>query len=99
MEHEGTRGNRKKFDDATSQNGGWNRNSKAAGQTSTNNLSSVDDLLVEHRIKLDAPEDVLKETNPLLTSFTSARSKICEPRRSGIEKSTYCKAQSKLREG
>jgi hypothetical protein len=55
--------------------------SKAAGQTSTNNLSSVVDLLVEHRIKLDAPEHVLKETNPLLTSFTSARSKICEPKK------------------
>ena len=43
--------------------------SKAAGQTSTNNLSSVVDLLVEHRIKLDALEHVLKETNPLLHEF------------------------------
>jgi hypothetical protein len=39
--------------------------SKAAGQQSTNTLSSVVDLLVEHRIKLDALEYVLKETNPL----------------------------------
>ena len=40
--------------------------SKAAGQPSTNTLSSVVDLLVEHRIKLDALEQVLKETNPLV---------------------------------
>jgi hypothetical protein len=40
--------------------------SKAAGQQSTNTLSRVVDLLVEHRIKLDALEYVLKETNPLV---------------------------------
>jgi len=39
--------------------------SKAAGQPSPNSLSRVVDLLVEHRIKLDALEHVLKETNPL----------------------------------
>ena len=39
--------------------------SKAAGQSSTNTLSRVVDLLAEHRIKLDALEHVLKETNPL----------------------------------
>jgi hypothetical protein len=39
--------------------------SKAAGQSSTNTLSSVVDLLVESRIKLDALEYVLKETNPI----------------------------------
>ena len=39
--------------------------SKAAGQPSTNAFSRVVDLLVEHRIKLDALEHVLKETNPL----------------------------------
>ena len=39
--------------------------SKAAGQPSTNTFSTVVDLLVEHRIKLDALEHVLKETNPL----------------------------------
>lgn len=31
-----------------------------------NTLSSVVDLLVEHKIKLDAWEYVLKETNPLV---------------------------------
>jgi len=40
--------------------------SKAGGQPSTNTLSRVVDLLVEHRIKLDALEHVLKETNPLV---------------------------------
>jgi hypothetical protein len=39
--------------------------SKASGQPSTNTLSGVVDLLVQHRIKLDALEHVLKETNPL----------------------------------
>lgn len=39
--------------------------SKAVGQQSTNNLSSVVDLLIEDRIKLDALVHVLKETNPL----------------------------------
>jgi len=40
--------------------------SKAAGQQSTKTLSRVVDLLVEYRIKLDALEHVLKETNPLV---------------------------------
>jgi hypothetical protein len=39
--------------------------SKAAGQPLTNTLSSFVDLLVEHGIKLDALEQVLKKTNPL----------------------------------
>ena len=39
--------------------------SKAAGQPSTNALTRIVDLLVEQRIKLDALEHVLKETNPL----------------------------------
>ena len=40
--------------------------SKDTGQPSMNALSRVVDLLVEHRIKLDALEYVLKETNPLV---------------------------------
>jgi hypothetical protein len=40
--------------------------SKVAGQPPTNTLSRVVDLLVEYRIKLDALEHVLKETNPLV---------------------------------
>ena len=40
--------------------------SKSAGRPSTNAFRIVIDLLVEHRIKLDALEHVLKETNPLV---------------------------------
>ena len=43
--------------------------SKAAGLPPTDTLSRVVDLLVEHRIKLDALEHVLKETNPLVHEF------------------------------
>ena len=39
---------------------------KAAGQPSTSAFSRVVDILVEHRIKLDALEHVLKETDPLI---------------------------------
>jgi hypothetical protein len=40
--------------------------SKTTGQPSANSLSRVVELLVEHKIKLDALEGVLKETNPLV---------------------------------
>ena len=40
--------------------------SKTSGQPSTDTLSRVVDILVEHRIKLDALEHVLKETNPIV---------------------------------
>lgn len=40
--------------------------SKAAGQPSMNTLTKVVDLLVEHKIKLDALERVLKDINPPL---------------------------------
>jgi hypothetical protein len=43
--------------------------SKVAGQPLPNALIKVVDLLVEHRIKLDALEHVLKETNPLVHDF------------------------------
>jgi hypothetical protein len=43
--------------------------SKTTGQPSTNAFSRVLDLLVEHSIKLDALEHVLKETNPLVHEF------------------------------
>jgi hypothetical protein len=42
---------------------------QAAGQGSNNDLSRVVDLLVEQRIKLDALEQILKETNPLMHEF------------------------------
>jgi hypothetical protein len=40
--------------------------SKAADQPSMNTFSSIVDLLIEHRIKLAALEQVLKETDPLI---------------------------------
>jgi hypothetical protein len=40
--------------------------SKAAGQPSTNTFRGIVDLLVDQRIRIDAWEDVLKETNPVL---------------------------------
>jgi hypothetical protein len=42
---------------------------KAPGQPSPNALCRVVDLLVEHTIKLDALDHVLKETNPLVHEF------------------------------
>ena len=42
---------------------------KAAGLPSTDSFSRIADLLVEHSIKLDALEHVLKETNPLAHQF------------------------------
>jgi hypothetical protein len=42
---------------------------QAAGQRSNNDLSRVVDLLVEQRIELDALEQILKETNPLMHEF------------------------------
>ena len=39
--------------------------SRVTGQRLPNALVKVVDLLVEHRIRLDALEHVLKETNPL----------------------------------
>jgi hypothetical protein len=39
---------------------------KDAGESTTNTLNRVIELLVDHQIKLDALEQVLKETNPLV---------------------------------
>ena len=43
--------------------------SRAAGQSSPDTLNRVVDLLVEHEIKLDALEHVMKGTNPLVHEF------------------------------
>ena len=43
--------------------------SKVADEPPTSALTRVVDLLVEHTIKLDALEQVLKETNPLMHEF------------------------------
>jgi hypothetical protein len=43
--------------------------SRAAGQPSTDTLNRIVALLVEHEIKLDALEHVMKGTNPLVHEF------------------------------
>ena len=43
--------------------------SKGNGQPSIDTLGRVVELLVEHSIKLEALEHVLKETNPLVHEF------------------------------
>ena len=43
--------------------------SRAASQPLTDTLNRVVDLLVEHEIKLDALEHVMKGTNPLVHEF------------------------------
>ena len=40
--------------------------SKVAGQPSTNALTKIVDLLVESRIKIDAMEQLLVKTNPVI---------------------------------
>jgi hypothetical protein len=40
--------------------------SKVAGQPSTNALTKIVDLLVESRIKIDAMEQLLVKTNPVV---------------------------------
>jgi hypothetical protein len=39
--------------------------SKASGQSPTNTLSRIVDLLVENRIRIDAMEQILVKTNPV----------------------------------
>ena len=74
--------------------------SRAAGQTSTNNLSSVVDLLVEHRIKLDALEHVLKETNPLLHEFYLGTIENLRAQKAAeLKKILTVRLKSKLSEG
>jgi len=70
--------------------------SKAAGRPSTNTLSSVVDLLVEHRIKLEALEHVLKETNPHLHEFYLGTLENLQANKTAeLKKSTYCKTHIK----
>ena len=74
--------------------------SKAAGRPSTNTLSSVVDLLVEHRIKFDALEHVLKETNPLLHEFYLGTLENLQAQKTAeLKKALTVKLTSKLGEG
>jgi hypothetical protein len=74
--------------------------SKAAGQPSTNTLSSVVDLLVEHRIKLDALEHVLRETNPLVHELYLGTIENLRARKTAeLKKVLTVRLKSKLSEG
>jgi hypothetical protein len=74
--------------------------SEAAGQPSTYTLSRVVDLLVEHRIKLDALEYVLKETNPLVHElYLGAIENLRAQKAVELKKVLSVRLKSKLSEG
>jgi hypothetical protein len=77
--------------------------SKAAGQPSTNTLSGVVDLvdlLVEHKIKIDALEHVLKETNPLVHElYLGTIEKLRTQKAAELKKVLTVRLTSKLSEG
>jgi len=74
--------------------------SKAAGQLPTDSLSRVVDLLVEHRIKLDALEHVLKETNPLVHEFYLGTIENLQAQKTAeLKKVLTVRLKSKLSEG
>jgi hypothetical protein len=74
--------------------------SKAAGQLPTDTLSRVVDLLVEHRIKLDALELVLKETNPLVHEFYLCTIENLQAQKTAeLKKVLTVRLKSKLSEG
>jgi hypothetical protein len=77
--------------------------SKAAGQPSTNTLSGVVnlvDLLVEHEIKIDALEHVLKETNPLVHElYLGIMEKLRSQKAAELKKVLTIRLTSKLSQG
>jgi hypothetical protein len=74
--------------------------SKAAGQPSTNAFSRVVDLLVEHRIKLDALEHVLKETNPLVHElYLGTIENLQAQEAAELKRAFTARLESKLSEG
>jgi hypothetical protein len=74
--------------------------SKAAGQPPTDNLSTVVDLLVEHSIKLDALEHVLRETNPLVHElYLGTIENLQAQKTAELKKVLTVRLKSKLSEG
>ena len=74
--------------------------SKVAGQPSTNTLSSVVDLFVEHKIKLDALEHVLEETNPLAHElYLGTIENLRAQKTAELKKVLTVRLKSKLGEG
>ena len=73
--------------------------SKAAGPL-TDALGRVVDLLVEHKIKLDALEHVLKETNPLVHEFYLGTIENLRAQKAAeLKKVLTVRLKSKLSEG
>jgi hypothetical protein len=74
--------------------------SKAVGPPSTNALTGVVglvDLLVEHKIKLDALEDVLKETNPLVHElYLGTVEKLQAQKAAGLKKEVTARLSQNL---
>jgi hypothetical protein len=74
--------------------------SKVAGQSSTNTLSKVVDLFVEQRIKIDALEHVLKETNPLAHElYLGTIENLRAQKTAELQKVLTVKLNSKFSEG
>jgi hypothetical protein len=77
--------------------------SKTLSQPSTNTLRGVVDLvdlLVEHKIKLDALEDVLKETNPLVHElYLGTVEKLQAQKAAALKKEVTVRLTSKFSEG
>jgi hypothetical protein len=70
--------------------------SNAAGRPSTDTLSRVIDLLVDHNIKLDALEHVLMETNPLVHErYLGTVETLRAQKAAELKKSTYSEDQVK----
>jgi hypothetical protein len=74
--------------------------SKAASQLPTDTLSRVVDLLVEHRIKLDAMEHVLKEINPIAHElYLGTIENLQAQKTAELKKVLTVRLKSKLSEG
>ena len=73
---------------------------QAASEPSTNALSRVVDLLVEHKIKLDALDHVLKETNPLAHElYLGTIENLRAQKAAELKKLLTVRLKSKLSEG
>jgi hypothetical protein len=74
--------------------------SKATGQSSTDEFSRIVDLLVEHGIKLDALEQVLKETNHLIHEvYLGAVEDLQAQKAAEMKKALTGRIKSNLSEG
>jgi hypothetical protein len=76
------------------------RNEQSRRSPSRNVFSRVVDLLVEHRIKLDALEHVLRETNPLVHEFYPGTIENLRAQKAAeLKKALTVRLKSQLSEG